>query len=50
MAHGSVGPVVLADRVELFGGMRLTRKFIAALVVAVAFVALIQALLDYRRA
>src|SRR5215468_700130 len=38
-----------ADRVELFGGMRLTRKFIAALVVGVALVALIQSYLDYNR-
>jgi signal transduction histidine kinase len=44
------GPRVLwADQVELFGGMRLTRKFIAALVVGVAIVALIQGLFDYRR-
>jgi two-component system, NtrC family, sensor kinase len=38
-----------ADRVELFGGMRLTRKFIAALVIGVAIVALFQAFFDYRR-
>ena len=37
------------DAVELFGGMKLTRKFIAALVVGVAIVALIQAFFDYRR-
>src|SRR5437867_6146767 len=49
MAHGVGGPVAYADRVELFGGMRLTRKFIAALVVGVALVALIQGFLDYRR-
>ena len=35
--------------VELLGGMRLTRKFIAALVVGVALVALIQGYLDYNR-
>ncbi len=49
MAHGVVGPVVVADRVEPFGGMRLTRKFIAALVIGVALVAMIQGFLDYRR-
>ena len=37
------------DAVELLGGMKLTRKFIAALVVGVAIVALIQAFFDYRR-
>jgi signal transduction histidine kinase len=37
------------DRVELEDGMRLTRKFIAALVIGVALVALIQGLFDYRR-
>jgi signal transduction histidine kinase len=37
------------DAVELFGGMKLTRKFIAALVIGVAIVALIQAFFDYRR-
>src|SRR5207248_5447629 len=37
------------DAVELFGGMRLTRKFILALVVGVALAALIQGFLDYRR-
>jgi len=42
-------PVGHADRVELFGGMKLTRKFIAALVVGVAIVALIQGFFDYRR-
>ena len=41
--------VAIADRVELFGGMRLTRKFIIALVVGVAVAALIQGFLDYRR-
>src|SRR5438876_4783278 len=46
---GSPGPVGVADRVELFGGMRLTRKFIAALVIGVALVALIQGFFDYRR-
>ena len=49
MAGGAAGPVGYADRVELFGGMRLTRKFIAALVIGVALVALIQGFLDYRR-
>ena len=49
MAAGAAGPVGYADRVELFGGMRLTRKFIAALVIGVALVALIQGFLDYRR-
>ena len=49
MAVGPAGPVGSADRVELFGGMRLTRKFIAALVIGVALVALIQGFLDYRR-
>jgi signal transduction histidine kinase len=49
MAAGALGPVGYADRVELFGGMRLTRKFIAALVIGVALVALIQGFLDYRR-
>ncbi len=38
-----------ADRVELSGGMKLTRKFIAALVIGVAIVALIQGFLDYHR-
>jgi signal transduction histidine kinase len=37
------------DRVELFGGMRLTRKFIAALIIGVALVALIQGFFDYQR-
>ena len=49
MGHGPLGPVGWADRVELFGGMRLTRKFIAALVIGVALVALIQGFFDYRR-
>ncbi len=49
MAAGALGPVGYADRVELFGGMRLTRKFIAALVIGVALVALVQGFLDYRR-
>src|ERR1041384_809914 len=35
--------------VELLWGMRLTRKFIAALVIGVALVALIQGYLDYQR-
>ncbi|MEO7736129.1 MAG: HAMP domain-containing sensor histidine kinase [Kofleriaceae bacterium] len=35
--------------VELLWGMRLTRKFIAALVIGVALVALIQGYLDYSR-
>jgi len=35
--------------VELLWGMRLTRKFIAALVIGVALVALIQGYLDYNR-
>jgi two-component system NtrC family sensor kinase len=40
----------LADSgVELLWGMRLTRKFIAALVIGVALVALIQGYLDYQR-
>jgi two-component system, NtrC family, sensor kinase len=37
------------DRVELEDGMRLTRKFIAALVIGVALVALIQGYFDYQR-
>src|SRR5690348_11375713 len=49
MASGMAGPVSWADRVELFGGMRLTRKFIAALVIGVALVALIQGVFDYSR-
>jgi signal transduction histidine kinase len=49
MANGVVGPVGYADRVELLGGMRLTRKFIAALVIGVALVALIQGFFDYSR-
>ncbi|MDB4958792.1 MAG: hypothetical protein JWO36_6361 [Myxococcales bacterium] len=49
MAGGFIGPVTYADRVELFGGMRLTRKFIAALVIGVALVALVQGFFDYRR-
>jgi two-component system NtrC family sensor kinase len=43
------GPVEAVDRVELFAGMKLTRKFIAALVVGVAIVALIQGFFDFRR-
>jgi two-component system, NtrC family, sensor kinase len=35
--------------VELMWGMRLTRKFIAALIIGVALVALIQGYLDYHR-
>jgi len=35
--------------VELLWGMRLTRKFIAALVIGVALVALVQGYLDYNR-
>jgi signal transduction histidine kinase len=35
--------------VELLSGMRLTRKFIAALVIGVALVALVQGYLDYQR-
>ena len=35
--------------VELLWGMRLTRKFIAALVIGVALVALVQGYLDYHR-
>lgn len=35
--------------VELLCGMRLTRKFIAALVIGVAIVALVQLYLDYER-
>lgn len=49
MAVGTLGPVEAADRVELLGGMKLTRKFIAALVVGVAIVALIQGFFDFRR-
>ena len=41
--------VLVWPAVELIGGMRLTRKFIAALVIGVAIVALIQGLTDYRR-
>ena len=37
------------NRVELLGGMKLTRKFIAALVIGVAIVALIQGFFDFRR-
>ena len=44
-----LGTETIADRVELFGGMKLTRKFIAALVVGVAIVALIQGFFDFRR-
>jgi signal transduction histidine kinase len=40
---------VPTSAVELLGGMRLTRKFIAALVIGVALVALIQGYLDYNR-
>ncbi len=43
------GPAAIGDQVELCGGMRLTRKFIAALVIGVALVALIQGYLDYKR-
>ena len=49
MAIGVFGPEVAIDRVELEDGMRLTRKFIAALVIGVAFVALIQGYFDVRR-
>lgn len=42
-------PLRVVDRVELFGSMKLTRKFIAALVVGVAIVALIQGFFDFRR-
>jgi len=49
MALGPFGSVAAADRVELLGGMRLTRKFIAALVIGVAIVALVQGYLDYQR-
>src|SRR5450755_952080 len=49
MAVGTLGPVEAADQVELFGGMKLTRKFIAALVIGVAIVALIQGFFEYRR-
>src|ERR1041384_8074074 len=35
--------------VELLWGMRLTRKFIAALVIGVAIVTLVQGYLDYQR-
>src|SRR5262249_41233245 len=40
---------VLDAGVELLWGMRLTRKFIAALVIGVAIVALVQGYLDYQR-
>src|SRR5689334_14191646 len=44
------GVIGVADAgVELLWGMRLTRKFIAALVIGVAIVALIQGYLDYQR-
>jgi two-component system, NtrC family, sensor kinase len=46
---GVFGPDVAIDRVELEDGMRLTRKFIAALVIGVALVALIQGYFDIRR-
>ena len=49
MSLGPFGTVGHADRVELLGGMRLTRKFIAALVIGVAIVALVQGYLDYQR-
>ena len=49
MAATALGPVGLADRVELVADMRLTLKFIAALIIGVALVALIQGLWDYRR-
>jgi two-component system NtrC family sensor kinase len=47
-ARGS-GPVEITAAVELLWAMRLTRKFIAALVIGVAIVGLIQAYLDYNR-
>src|ERR1041384_8675807 len=46
------GPLVTGSpiaAVELLWGMRLTRKFIAALVIGVALVALVQGYLDYQR-
>jgi two-component system, NtrC family, sensor kinase len=44
------GVIGVADAgVELLWGMRLTRKFIAALVIGVALVALVQGYLDYQR-
>src|SRR5215470_8115859 len=44
------GVIGVADAgVELLWGMRLTRKFIAALVIGVAIVALVQGSLDYQR-
>lgn len=44
------GVIGVADAgVELLWGMRLTRKFIAALVIGVAIVALVQGYLDYQR-
>jgi two-component system NtrC family sensor kinase len=49
VAGGVLGPVDAVDRVELEDGMRLTRKFIAALIIGVALVALIQGFFDYRR-
>ncbi len=45
----AMNPVEALDTVERDGGMKLTRKFIAALVVGVAIVALIQGFFDYRR-
>ena len=45
-----IGEVVAPNAaVELLWGMRLTRKFIAALVIGVALVALVQGYLDYNR-
>ncbi len=49
MAFPMAGPVGFADRVELVPTMRLTRKFIAALIIGVALVALVQGWFDYRR-
>ena len=44
------GVIGVADAgVELLWGMRLTRKFIAALVIGVAIVTLVQGYLDYQR-
>src|ERR1700759_5541781 len=49
-ARERAGVIEVADAgVELLWGMRLTRKFIAALVIGVAIVALIQGYLDYQR-
>ena len=48
-AAPGAAPVEILAAVELLWGMRLTRKFIAALVIGVAIVGLIQAYLDDTR-